>query len=194
MKGMGAEDRRPIGLTTHQDAGNSIPFPPTPWLDILHSHAVNQTLHLLAPSPTPPGLARDPILPPQAQHLAEIATYLSHLNALKLIEESDQEGLILEDDVDFEFFFKDMWSGIHRFIPNGWETVFLGSCGERENEGTFPSSNDEETDVEQKHPICTRTSVAPQRRTAPTPIPSPPSPLPCCCTSSLNPGPPSKRR
>ncbi|CAG8592405.1 7740_t:CDS:2, partial [Racocetra fulgida] len=61
------------------------------------------------------------------------ACFLSHyLVYNQIIDKGYNSTLILEDDVDFELNITAIMNDIHHDLPSSWETLFVGTCQERE--------------------------------------------------------------
>jgi GR25 family glycosyltransferase involved in LPS biosynthesis len=45
-----------------------------------------------------------------------------------MLDAGDKSALILEDDVDIEFDFNNLWKTIERVLPDNWDMIFLGHC------------------------------------------------------------------
>ncbi|ORY87454.1 hypothetical protein BCR35DRAFT_338770 [Leucosporidium creatinivorum] len=64
---------------------------------------------------------------------ATLATWNSHIRTLQLMKRNgDQDALILEDDVDFEWDLARLWATAKRRLPEDWDSVYLGHCWSHE--------------------------------------------------------------
>ncbi|KIJ32485.1 hypothetical protein M422DRAFT_213760 [Sphaerobolus stellatus SS14] len=109
--------------------------------DLWSSGLGESPLSPLPPAPTPD--KRPPVLDTfgeKGNHFgrsplrpAQIACWVSHYKLLRKIAEGpDDVAIILEDDVDIEWDLESRLRKVWSVLPNDWDMVLLGYCGDKE--------------------------------------------------------------